>query len=80
MASVFTVGVHNVIQSKVTKYLLPGAIGYSLEFTDTSGGSAWFTVYSAGPDQIIPQLEDLFQSQEESLRKTIDCSSDPIKY
>ena len=80
MASVFTAGMHNVIQSKVTKYLLPGAIGYSLEFTDTSGGSAEFTVYSTGPDQIIPQLEDLFQSQEESLKLTHDCVSDPVRY
>lgn len=80
MASVFRVNVHNVIQSQFTKYLLPGAIGYSLEFTDTSGGLTEFTVYSPGPDQIIPQLEDLFQSQEESLKLTHDCVSDLIHY
>lgn len=80
MASVFTVGVHNVISSRVTKYLLPNSIGYSLEFTDIDKGNIDVTLYSPGPDQIIPQLEHLFQSQEE-LRKTIhDCVSDPVRY
>jgi hypothetical protein len=80
MASVFTAGVHNVISSRVTKYLLPSSIGYSLQFVDTNKGQTDFTIYSAGPDQIIPQLEGLFQSQEESLRITLDCVSDPIRY
>lgn len=80
MASVFTAGVHNVISSRITKYLLPYSIGYSMEFTDTSKGKSDFTVYSAGPDQIIPQLEELFQSQEKSLRLIHDCVSDPVRY
>lgn len=80
MASFFTAAAHNVVGSGVTKYLLSGAIAYTITFTDTSGGLAEFTLYSPAADQIIPQLEDLFQSQEESLKKTIDCSSDLIKY
>lgn len=80
MASFFTAAAHNVVSSGVTKYLLPGSIAHTLTFTDTSGGLAEFTLYSPAADQIIPQLEDLFQSQEEPLKKTIDCSSEPIKY
>jgi hypothetical protein len=80
MASFFTAAAHNVVGSSVTKYLLPGSIAYTVTFTDTSGGLSEFTLYSPAADQIIPQLEELFQSQEESLKKTIDCSSDLIKY
>lgn len=80
MTSVFTIGVHNVISSRVTKYLLPNSIGYSLQFTDVGKGNIDVTVYSNGSDQIIPQLEDLFQSQEESLKTIHDCVSDPIRY
>jgi hypothetical protein len=80
MASVFTAGVHNVISTRITKYLLPSSIGYSIECTDVSKGQTDFTIYSAGPDRIIPQLEDLFQSQEESLKLIHDCVSDPIRY
>lgn len=80
MASVFTVGVHNVISSRVTKYLLSNSIGYSLQFTDVDKGNIDVTVYSNGSDQIIPQLEDLFQSQEESLKTIHDCVSGPVRY
>lgn len=80
MASFLTAAAHNVVSSGVTKYLLPGSIAYTLTFTDTSGGLSEFTLYSPAADQIIPQLEDLFQSQEEPRKKTIDCSSEPIKY
>ena len=80
MASVFTASVHNVISSRVTKYLLPSSIGYSLQFVDVSNGQTDFTIYSSGPNLIIPQLEELFQSQEESLRLTFDCVSDPVRY
>ncbi len=80
MAFFFTAAAHNVVSSSVTKYFLPGSIAYTVRFTDTSGGLAELTLYSPAADQIIPQLEDLFQSQEESLEKTIDCSSEPIKY
>lgn len=72
MASTFTAAVHLAVDVKIVKYLIPTSTAYTLTVTDVNGGTAEFTIY-CNSEQPNPQLETLFQSQEDSLRIIKDC-------